>query len=142
MNFLSYLSSKRNLIILWTLFHGIALFVNTFEIEICSNKIESSNNTNYAPTFRRICILCNSSRKDVAKSEFWPFVQFYVDNLAYENEEDKRRNDVYISMGKGSQIIKRFGGVFYQYDISEFIAYSILLLLILYFKWSLKSNIR
>jgi len=116
-NFLSYLGSKRNLLIFWYCFHGLGLFVNSFNIlgNVKSEKFSSDD------TFIHVNLL---TYKKYAYNEFWPFVSFVSD----ESISD---------MGKHH---KYFNGIFYDYDISEFIFYSLFILVILYVIWNVKQK--
>ena len=139
MRFSEYLKSKTNLLVIWFLFHGIALFVNVFNI-----KGDVSSETKYIEdrtskrVFNDIYLLTvdKSMRPyNEKKSEaFWPFVNFYSNKLKgpdySRNGYEGDKADYYITR------FVEFNGIFFQYDYSEFLAYSVLLFLVLYLKWN------
>lgn len=111
MKFENYLSVKRNVLILWFAVHGFGLFVNFFGIE---GKVNSRGHTSTR-------IFTTTQRG--SSSHFWPFVGIYKSNVSYNPFSNKTED------------FSAFKGLFYRYDISEFIAYTMLILGILYFKW-------
>ena len=129
MAFTEYLNSKRNLLVFWFLFHTFALFVNYFQIEGLysirryAEHVESGDDDNYY-------IFTKAEDFKDSKQKFWPFVKFIVN-----------KNEVYKQYGWQSKYNPiDFNGIFYEYDISEFIAYSLLVILVLYLKWNSKKK--
>ncbi len=120
MSFKQFLISKRKLLVIWFSIHTFALFINYFEID----------NTIILKSYRRethISVFSTSSGGET--TEFWPFVDFYThytwerqvwDGVSWYSVTEHRYN---------------FNGIFYKYDISEFIAYSIAIFLFLFFKF-------
>lgn len=132
MTFIEFLKSKQKVIIIWLAIHGFALFVNFFKIEgNISSHHDSESRKDYT-SFRLFTKDRGTYSYDPKPSEsFWPFVKFYKSAVTY-NPYLQREED-----------FSSFNGIFYQYDISEFIAYNLILLLIFYFTWSgKKSSIR
>ncbi len=130
MTFTEFLKSKLNLIIVFTAINSFALFVNIFGIK--GNVREEDN---YYKTFSKRIDLFTQGYDDESTSKFWPFVDFksswskWDDISSYDKGPDK------------SSI--KFYGLFNQYDYSEFLAYSLILLLIFYFNWNRnKSGIK
>ncbi len=111
MSFTDYLYLKKNFLIWWFVIHGFALFVNLIKIE-----------DDFWISHSRTSVNLFSDYDNRSERHFWPFVEFYYDIETY-NREDGLTKTSY------------FEGIFYQYDISEFIAYSILVFLLLYFKF-------
>jgi hypothetical protein len=114
MNFKQYLNSKRNIIILLMSINCFALVVNVLEIrgenedEMCSNVVH--------------CMFTSDNYEDKQYQEnFWPFVTF--------TELD------YKAVYCGFQSKTRFLGFFHYFDYSEFIVYSMLLVLLFYIRW-------
>lgn len=128
MAFTEFLKSKQRFIIIWLAIHGLALFVNLFGIEgNISSRNDSSGRKDYT-SFRLFTKDRGEYSYDPKPSEdFWPFVGFYKSKVSY-NPYMQRKED-----------FSSFNGIFYQYDISEFIAYNLILLLIFYFMWSGKK---
>jgi hypothetical protein len=115
MTFSTYLKQKQKLIILWVSFHSIALFVNFFHIKGSFSEYPSP------PGYTFYLFTSSHSKSDFNQSskDFWPFVE-YLDKWS----PDLPQPDFY--------------GVFNRYDFSEFIAYLVILLVILYFRWNSK----
>lgn len=129
MTYTEYLKSKRTLLITWFIIHSFALFVNFFSIEgDISSESNRSNYKDYTTTnlFTTEHKINYSNKKP--SSQFWPFVKFYDSDVSY-NPYMNRKED-----------FSKFRGIFYQYDISEFIAYTALLFLILFFVWPNKKE--
>ncbi len=143
MNFTSYLKRNKNFLIIWFLFHGFALFVNFFGIkgDVGNTKKYISNRTAYE-IINDINLFTNSSYLNKnSTSSFYPFVQFY--------EHFKTPIDYSTSGYEGSNAdyyekeFTTFNGIFYKYDISEFIFYFILILVFFYFRFeSIKSKLK
>lgn len=145
MNFVNFLKTKQKFIIIWLVIHGLALFVNKFNIEA---EVPSKNEKNYEVrnngtypgnyevlTYRITNILTTAPSNYYGEkgnsSFFWPFVKFYKSEkfLSAKGFQSYFENRIYT-----------FNGIFYRYDISEFIAYNILLILVFYFLWSTKKT--
>lgn len=131
MTFNSYLKSKRTLLIYYFLFHGIALFVNVFGIEW---DVSNNKSTQSFDDFRTTHILTTKKNdfNDVQNpsSQFWPIVPFYKSEKEYNPTKNVDAD------------LSEFKGIFYQYDISEFLAYTALIFLILYLRWENKYRIK
>lgn len=145
MTFIEYLKSKRTFIIIWLSIQGIALFVNLFKIE---GKTEYSHTTfteqrtegrypgTYNVTVDRYANILTTEPNNFYgekgnSSYFWPFVKFSETNK-YLNSRDYNTYYEHTSHS--------FKGIFYRYDVSEFIAYNVILLLVFYFMWSGKKS--
>ncbi len=141
MTFVKFLQSKQRFIIIWLVVHGMALFVNLFNIEgetaPNNEKYNEVRKDGSYPGNYEVLIYRNANILTTAPSNnygekgnsayFWPFVKFYeskkiVNSQDYHNFYEFRN--------------KKFNGIFYRYDFSEFIAYTVLLLLVFYFMWS------
>jgi hypothetical protein len=124
--FTDYIKSKKNLLIIWFLFHGFALFVNVCDI---GGDITSQSNPHYISgllvyDYTGYTYLFTNSLTSSAKAgHFWPFVKFYDKYYGHYQNGDEYP-------------VTMFNGIFYQYDISEFLAYTILIFLILYIRWN------
>lgn len=130
MTFTEFLKSKLNLIIVFTAINSFALFVNIFGIK--GNVREEDN---YYKTFSKRIDLFTQGYDDESTSKFWPFVDF---KSSWSKWDDISPYD----KGPDKSSIK-FYGLFNQYDYSEFLAYSLILLLIFYFNWNRnKSGIK
>lgn len=129
MTFIEYLKTKQRFIVIWLAVHAFALFVNLFKIEgDISSRNDSSGRKDYT-SFRLFTKDRGDYSYDPKPSEkFWPFVGFYKSKVGY-NPYMQRKED-----------FSSFNGIFYQYDISEFIAYNLILLLVFYFMWSGKKS--
>lgn len=128
MTFPEYLKSKQRFIIIWSSIHAFALFVNLFGIEgDISSRSDSIGRKDYTSFYLFTKERDQFSYDSKPSENFWPFVQFYKSNISY-NPYAQRKED-----------FSSFKGIFYEYDISEFIAYSLLLLLVLYFFWTAKK---
>lgn len=109
MNFKTYLEKKSKLLVIWFTIHGSALFLNLFGIRgeiIDKPGLEITLFTRGTPDTK----------------DFWPFVKFYS-NYSYQ-----------YSIGDINSY-NVFSGIFYDYDFSEFIAYSVIIFLVLYFSF-------
>lgn len=129
MTFLEYLKLKQRVIIIWLSIHAFALFVNFFKIEgDISNNHDSDGRKDYT-SFRLFTKDRGQYSFDPKPAEcFWPFVKFYHSKVSY-NPYMQRKED-----------FSSFNGIFYQYDISEFISYNLILLLTFYLRWSAKKS--
>lgn len=130
MSFKSYLIKHKNLLIFWFLFHGFALFVNVFNIEY------DLNSMNPPGVIEKKFVFTNSEYKSERKT-FWPFVMYKPGPYYFTDEE---RNMLRDRPDFSQWRIDKFNGIFFQYDISEFIFYSILIFLILYLVWETKRK--
>jgi hypothetical protein len=124
MTFTNYLKTKRNFFIFWFLFHGFALFVNVFGSTggRFEKEIIKPTFTNYGIQDELVevpfYILTSSSINQNFSENFWPFS---------------------IEINNPSSYVY-FDGIFYNYDYSEFIAYSILIFLFFYILWETRFN--
>ena len=139
MNFLDFLKYKRNLIIKFLIINVIALFVNVFHIEgvFHTEGCDSTSQTKHALFTKKTVTIyddpyneetsssSNGKMENFSKSNFYPFVPFLKHSLFN---------------GK-SYCSNSFYGIFAFYDYSEFIAYSFLLFIILYFYWDKKVRL-
>jgi len=133
MTFPKYLNNKRNFLILWLCFHFLALFLNFFKIE---GIIQEGN---------RVCINCQTEASihlftdqyekedDESISNFWP-ISGITTTYVYDGGP-RRKKSLFYSPEDNERKVVNFNGIFNDYDISEFIAYNLILLVILYFKW-------
>jgi hypothetical protein len=140
MAFIEYLKTKKNIILAFYVFHLFALFVNVFHIE--GNYKTYPRGKDKEPTYNTfltresIVIYVNEKHGIVTtesysghiesfnKQRFWPFVPFCARGIL--NKEEYYHNEFY--------------GIFIFYDYSEFIAYSFILFLILYYNWNRKQS--
>lgn len=118
MHFINYLKERRKFLLIWFVIHAFAWFVNAYDIrgDIYSDwGYDGSTGIN----------LWTDGSND-KEEHFWPFVGF-VD-----------RETSYIQ-GYGDTTRERhnfdFRGLFYEYDFSEFIAYSVLIFVWFYFRF-------
>jgi len=127
MTFLQYVKSKTKVLIIFFAINAFALFVNVFEI---SGYYESKPAVGEGQYYSLLdtggnSIFTAGMDKDTY-SNFWPFVKY-----TYKQENGIRRD--------GRQnYISGFLGIFYRYDYSEFLAYGILIFIVLYFRWANK----
>ncbi len=134
MTFTNYVKSKQSFLIFYFLLHGFALFVNIFDIEGDMSKPLAATvkgELNDYTKFHLFTTTSNFSGNDKDKkpsSQFWPIVPFRKSNRSY-NPDNNTRFD-----------FSKFNGIFFQYDASEFLAYSFLILLVLYLRWSSKQQ--
>jgi hypothetical protein len=144
--FKDYLLSNKNLLIIWFVIHAFALFVNFFGIEgEIGEKFYSENKPSQRwEHYKYTNILTTSS--EYKQNSFWPFISYYKSFSQYWGDEKKEdgkdiiENRVvtqykYIDIYRYTHF---FYGVFYQYDFSEFLAYSVLIFLYLYFSFEHK----
>lgn len=129
MKFTQYLKSKQNLLIVLVLINLVALFVNIFQIEgdISPKDIITDKYEKYAGVY----LFSNSyveHKSDKPSSHFWPFVKFYKSKTLYNPYNNSK------------SVFSTFNGIFYKYDISEFIAYVFTIFLLLYIRWKSKYN--
>jgi len=94
-------TNQKRFLIVWVIFHFLALFVNIADVRGLTNpSLPENGKTGY-----QICLFTQYGHDG-----FWPFVQFYKEN--YEQ--------LYAtSYGK----IVYFNGLFYSYDLSAFVFY-------------------
>ena len=128
MTFITYLKRKRNFLIFWFLFHGFALFVNVFHIEY---DLVSS----YPPDVIEKKFVFTNGEYQSERETFWPFVMYKPGPYYFT---DKERDMLKDRSDFSDWRIDKFNGIFFQYDISEFIFYSIFIFVILYIIWSIK----
>lgn len=139
MSFQDYLKSKRNFLVIWFAIHAIALFVNLFNIEgdvspqIIRNQIGSTLYRNWS----FVHLFTDKDYNTTKNEHFWPFVKFYKSDRLVDYNRDGIGGP---SVWEYKTDTSFFHGIFYQYDLSEFIAYSLLVFLILYFRWNLKHS--
>jgi Ca2+/Na+ antiporter len=112
MLFTSYLKQKEKFLVIYFLVIGFALFVNL--IGVTNDSYEE--NRNFFTTKST-----ESQKKE--SSEFWPFVKFF-EKGGYWNPYTKE-----------GEKWSYFNGIFYQFGISEFLAYGILAFVTFYFLW-------
>lgn len=136
MTYIQFLGTKKNIIIGFYIFNLLALFVNIFHIEgKYTTMPESSDNIPTDNTFwtREYIVIYEGDGTDSYSSgnieafneqRFWPFVTFCAHGLINSNK----------------YYHNPFYGIFIFYDYSEFIAYSVIFFLILYFIWNRKYN--
>jgi len=115
MQYLNYLKKNINSLIFWFTFHGLALFVNYFNIEgIVFNEYTDFGNS-YIKYHKEINLFTTKSHGyEFTSPAFWPINLF---SIKFEN--DYKTETI-------------FPGIFFEYDISEFIAYGIIFFLISY----------
>lgn len=112
MNYFEYLKTKTKFLVIWFIIHGLALFVNIFNIEGRIYYIPRASRYGrgqYANLF---------TNRFESSDDFWPFV-----NFLYEGDYSKG-----------------FRGIFYDYGIAEFIAYSVLIFIIYYFRYESQKS--
>lgn len=127
MKFPLYLKSKQNLLLVFLLINVLALFVNIFEIkgDVSPYNIVTDKYERYSGVY----LFSNSyveHKSDKPSHHFWPFVKFYESETLYNPYNSSK------------SVFSKFNGIFYKYDISEFIAYIFSILLILYIRWKSK----
>ncbi len=132
MTFPNYLNSKRNFLIIWLCFHFFALFLNVFKIEGVIREVENCAN---CQTRSYLYLLTNQHERegDESFSNFWP-ISGITTTYVYNSGYFKQKNIFYSPEDYETKYVN-FNGIFNDYDISEFIAYNLILLVILYFKW-------
>lgn len=113
--FFDYLKSKKNLLIIWFTIHFFALFVNSFKVYV-SFYIDREL---FKPDYYFYLFTSEPYFLYPPSSSFWPFSHYL--NIP----------------GRGYDT---FNGIFYGYDISEFIIYSFGILLVLYFIWNANNK--
>lgn len=133
MSFIDFLKCRKNFIIIWLIFHSFALFVNVFNIEWVVQKGD------------RYCLNCQKIpaihifTDDEYKTEenitanFWPFT--ITNTYVYHNTRRYEKSIFYQTKSADEKKIINFGGIFNDYDYSEFLAYNFILLIFFYFKW-------
>lgn len=115
---------KKKLIIVWLAANAIALFVNYYGID---SKIEFGKDANYnvGGTAKEIYLFTDSYDIDINEgSDFWPFIKF-TEKKTYFASGYPGQYKPYSSF--------TFRGLFPDYDYSEFIAYLIITILVVYF---------
>lgn len=133
MNYLNYLKTKSKTIVIIMIINVFAFFVNLFKIDGKIDMFEfvDYSEAGFAKHQDKIFINFFTKTDFVPENGFWPFANtFEKSRRLISNGIDDIPTDYYI-----------FRGVFYNYDISEFIAYTILLFVVLYFKYEKKSKI-
>lgn len=119
----------KRFLVIWTSFHLIALFVNLAGINYNTRKTveEISHNSDYSVVWgceriKKTYFLTSCSTKEFLNntSEFWPFINFNT----YESP----------SSGDVVWCINIFNGIFYKYDFTEFLLYSLLPFLIIFLR--------
>ncbi len=115
MNYFIYLKKNLDALIFWFTFHGLALFVNVFNIEgILFDKYYDLGYS-FFHYHKQINLFTTAPVGDNStSSSFWPINLFAI----------KFQND--------SKLETKFPGIFFEYDISEFIAYSFIIFLVSY----------
>lgn len=119
MKFLEFLKSKEKLIVIFMCINSFALFVNVFDIR----GVIYQNSDDYNNRFIRLL----QSRADIEekRDSFWPFVKYiHSGSVQYVGSTPRT--------GFG------FCGIFNDFDYSEYLAYTILLFVVLYFVWDKK----
>jgi hypothetical protein len=116
MKFKDFLISKRNAIITLMCINCFALGINMLAIK---GQIKDSS----CPDFVYHNLLCSGSYKNEALSQknFWPFVSYF----------EFSESSYYCEAGSK----KEFKGIFRYFDFSEFLVYTLIILLVFYFKW-------
>lgn len=119
MNYFEYLKSKSLLLVTWNTINASALFVNYFKIKgsIHINQGDINEKSDLINIF-------TTNADSYVQRDFWPFVEFI-------NEKE------YDYYGLKNQL---FNGIFYNYDLSEFIAYTLLIFIVLFFIFESKKN--
>ncbi|MFD2891197.1 hypothetical protein ACFS5J_04125 [Flavobacterium chuncheonense] len=117
MNYFEFLKSKAKLIVIWFIVNGLALFVNIFEIK---GRVYFKNRHGGYLSGRDNDTV-NFFTTNTYQNDFWPFVDFF------DNADNLNRGFI-------------FRGIFLNYDISEFIAFSLLIFIILYFNFEAKNK--
>ena len=124
-NFFEFLILKRNTLIILMCINCFAWGVNILGIrgeyrftpKECSKKIERNFFSHY--------LFCSENGdsyiEEEYESNFWPFVDYFEDD-----------RDSFLCSFDG---ISEFKGLFRYFDKSEFIFYSVLIFLMLYFRW-------
>ncbi len=117
MKFKDYLISKRNIIILLMCINCFALGVNMLEIK---GEFKDEKCPDYI--FHNLfCSGRDEYNARLSQQNFWPFVEYF------------HWSDRSYYCGGGSR--DEFKGVFRYFDYSEFIIYSLLMLLVFYLRW-------
>lgn len=117
MTYFEYLKTKTKFLVIWFIIHGLALFVNIFNIdgEIYSKANKPLFGATRSTVFK---IKLFTDHKNTYNDDFWPFVDFF-----YEKNW------------------KGFKGLFYNYGIPEFIAYTALIFIFCYFRHESKKRL-
>lgn len=120
MGFTDYLKSKSSLLLTSFLFLLFALFVNYFKIKgkVWDNYSDRTEQMSWMDS-KTLNLFTDSPGNELdsePQKNFWPFVKFM--DPEYKNLDGWE-----------------FRGVFFQFDISEFLAYSVIIITILFFRW-------
>jgi hypothetical protein len=134
-SFKEYLFSKRKLLIIWMLIHSFALFVNLCGIE---GKLSDDINDSYTSEYR---LFTTDLPFSVPYKDFWPLVGIYQ-TVEKIKAEQVASNDILSKPEITYAIVKvhYLRGIFFKYDISEFIAYNFLFLIVLYLRYDYLKN--
>jgi hypothetical protein len=122
MSFIKYVRSKHRLIVVFFLINGFALFVNVFNIEWSF----SGKCTDSFKVF--------TSQSDEKEKHFWPIVEFT------RSEEVMAGYHVRSTGEEVMMTCNYFYGIFTDYDYSEFLGYTVILVAFLYFRWVVKAK--
>ncbi len=150
MTFGQYLKSKQTFLVVWFAVNSLALFVNVFKIkghtwtsldiktEYMYSTLDRSTDFYKQMRENRIYnLFSNPSRHYSDKDDentFWPFGGFIS---KYQRLPFDDFNPWFDTSGRKIKEIEEkyteFNGIFSEYDISEFLAYNVIMLLLLYF---------
>lgn len=118
MSYSQYLKSKSTFLVIWFSVHAFALFVNFFKIKGQILRTPNGGNFISGGYFYKTTNLFTSANKyNNYSSDFWPFVNFF---------------------GKGSD--NGFRGFFNDYNLPEFIFYSTIIFIVLFFRYKSKNK--
>lgn len=119
------LISKRNILIVWFFIHGLAFYVNLFDIDgeykFSDRRFEYGRERVYIKTIKVF-----GGGTGYSNDDFWPFTT-YTDRYMTSESPYKVGGD------NVPEIHFEFNGLFLQYDLSEFVAYTFLIFIFLYF---------
>jgi hypothetical protein len=114
------IETYKKFIFIYIVINCFALFVNIFGIE-------GSVNSDHDPYNAMKINIFTSKWHTSYKNGFWPFISFVEDV------------DLFRSYGTHEYDYTKFNGIFYQYDISEFICYILILIGCLVYKVYIKK---
>jgi hypothetical protein len=142
MTFKEYLKSKKNLIIIYLCFNLFALFVSGFGIEgVIQKGDRNCMNCREIPVIHIFTDNYNQFTIN-SQNKFWPFSGITNSILIEHNSYGSYVHDtnLFKPIPENCNKIIDFFGIFYMYDMSEFIAYIFLLFIVLYFRWENKRK--
>lgn len=117
MSFSQYLKSKSTTLVLWFSIHAFAFFVNYFGLngQIFKTPI-GGDYIGGGYLYKTTNLFTSGNKYFYETTDFWPFVDFY-------------------EKGSGNG----FRGIFNDYDLPEFIFYTTVIFIVLFFRYKTKK---